>query len=157
MRGFGLRLQPLAVLLAGQSALLMVIAATNITDLAVDADLLATEWRSRNIDYIQNNLGHLDNQRWLAVLGVLIAACGQLLAGALYARSVVALLRRSSMTIEWVRLASAAAITLWMSLSLGVEVFVMYPGAGWSSFVLLMILAVVTWMIAEMSCSERPE
>lgn len=150
-----MRRLPLTVLLAGQSAMLMIIAATNMMDLAADAGLLATTWRSGNIGYIQMNLGHLEDQRWIAVAGVLIAAVGQIIAGILYARAVVALMRCSPASIDRVRAATTAAIALWMSLSLGVEAFVMYPGVEWSSFFLLMILAVLTWWIAETTTSDR--
>lgn len=154
MSGLTFRTRPLAVLVAGQALLLLVISTTNLTDLAVNANLFSTDWRSGNIDYIQSNLGRLDNPRWLAVLGVVFAAWGQLVAGSLYVRALVALVKSPPTALDSIRTATTGALIVWMVLSLGTEAFIMYPGAGWSSFFLLMILAVVTWWMAEATCSQ---
>jgi hypothetical protein len=140
---------PLLVLLIGQAGLYLMIATTNVTDLLASAGWYGGSWRSENVDFVQSNTWHVGEPRWLAVLTVVFAATGQMIAGVGFAAAAFTLVRRPEATIGTVRRSVTVSLIVWMTLAVGVELFITYPAANWGAFMFLSLLALGTLWLAE--------
>lgn len=147
---------PLLVLLGAQALMYLTMATSNTVDLLGSAfGWSASGWRSGNVAWVQHvvDAGHLGfgSPRMWAYLAVIFAATFELLAGIGWAAATLRLLGRDVPgTRRWTSRAVAAALTVWLGLALGLEVFIAYESQGWEQFLVIGLVAVATWIAVEL-------
>ena len=148
----------LVVLIGGLALFHLVSGLSNASDVLGGAlGWSSGAWRSGNLGFVQAAVEqghlHLGSPRAWAYVTVIGAAAAELLAGALFATTVVVLLRRPSDVAalrRWMRRGVAVALLVWLGLALGDELFIAYETSGWDLFVLLAILVTVAWSAVEL-------
>jgi hypothetical protein len=151
---------PLLVLVGAQALMYLTMATSNVVDLLASAfGWSASGWRSGNVSWVQHVVaeGHIGigSPRMWAYLAVLFAATFELLAGIGWAGSTLGLWRRDVPGARvWASRAVAAALTVWLGLALGLEVFIAYETQGWEQFLVIGLVAIVTWIAVELLPTE---
>ena len=149
--------RPLIILVGGLAILHLVLATSNTVDVVASAlGWSDSAWRSGNVAWVEQSVEtghlHIGSARMWGYLATIGAAFFQLFAGVMLAIATVALLRyQSSAAVvrRWVRLGVAAALVVWLGLTIGDEVFIAYESGGWERFILLAITVTAAWIAVE--------
>ena len=146
------------MLIGGLAILHLVLATSNTVDIIASAlGWSDSAWRSGNVGWVEKSVEaghlHIGSARMWGYITTIGAGVFQLLAGVALALAVITLLRRASRARavrRWMRLGVAAALTVWLGLTIGVEVFIAYEYGGWERFILLATIVVAAWIAVEM-------
>ena len=150
--------RPLVILIGGLAIFHLVLATSNIVDVFASAlGWSDSAWRSGNVGWVQQSVEtghlHIGSARAWGYVTTIGAAFFLLLAGLMLAIATVALLRqptRGAAVRRWVRSGVAAALVVWLGLTIGDEVFIAYESGGWERFILLAITVIGAWIAVEL-------
>ena len=150
---------PLSVIIGGQAVLYSVIGASNLADLLGEAfGWSDAAWRSGNVSFVEyaigkGHIGFGSPGVW-ALITVILATALELLAAFRFAGAWRAIATGTDPGRP-VRSAVSIAVLNWMVLAVGTELFIIYEAASWEKFVLLTVLAVLTWLAVEFVGDDR--
>ena len=144
------------MLIGAQMLMYLTLATSNVVDLLGSAfGWSDSGWRSGNVAWVQQvvSQGHVGSgsPRMWAYLAVIFAATFELLAGIGWAGASLGLLARDvPRARRWASRGAASALTVWLGLALGLEVFIAYETQGWEQFLVISLLAIGTWLAIEL-------